>query len=260
MSQDDEILARPGWIDSCSAVQMQLLDRFEHTRKGFIMYHQEMILEAVKRALGPFVKLAAAPISDVVKVNFVNVATASPTRRMTPGLHGTHQNNLKSIYSHGFMIAGRVPQESHEVFVPVANGRTFGEGIYVAAINSSLLAAGFCKGSPGHLIICAVLEDPAVRTVKDCMVISQPGLVVPMLEANGDMQLGTVAEPQAFRPLPEPILAVVLEEMDTCIDSIDDACYAEETRVHPAYGRLTLNELKLRIPADRVDVTWSRMR
>ena len=76
-------------------MQMQLLDRFECIRKGFVVYHQEMILEAVKRALGPFVKLAAAPISDVVKVNFMNVATASPTRRMTPGLHGTHQNNLK---------------------------------------------------------------------------------------------------------------------------------------------------------------------
>lgn len=137
-------------------------------------------------------KVKPTPLSSDVQRRFLKACYELPGQ-VKPAFHGTHAENLESIYSLGLVIPGQGNS------FRVANGSTHGRGIYAATMDNPMLSWGFAQGATRPMLVCAVLDDAealhesqrigrfqvtaessSVRHVGDAMVIFDPQRVAPL--------------------------------------------------------------------------------
>merc|ERR1712238_226701 len=124
---------------------------------------------------------------------------------LVPALHGTHENNLASIYKNGLVIPGKGNG------VKVTNGSAYGVGIYTASMSVANMSRGYARGSNPPVLVCGVLDsahEDEVRHASGALVIFDERRVAPLFVARrrvGDVRLptGVLPRPRVIaNPLP----------------------------------------------------------
>jgi len=161
--------------EKAAALALTCQGEFGVFRDSFLAHYEKHIHRGLRAALTPDVELHVAPVSHVVQKRFMNCFAKHSAGFVCPGFHGTDINNHRSIYQNGLLIPGDGNK------LKVVNGEAYGRGIYTAKVNAAWLSGGFC--SVPRMLVCAVIQSPAVHHHKDAMVIFNAAQVVPLFEA-----------------------------------------------------------------------------
>jgi len=161
--------------EKAAALALTCLGEFGDFRDRFLAHYEKHILRGLRVALVPDVELHVAPVSHVVQKRFMTCFAKHSAGFVCPGFHGTDINNHRSIFQHGLLIPGDGNK------LKVAHGEAYGRGIYTAKVNAAWLSSGFC--SVPRMLVCAVIQSPAVQHHRDAMVIFNAAQVVPLFEA-----------------------------------------------------------------------------
>ena len=148
---------------------------FETFRSGFTLCFKHQI----ERNLLPFnMHLSMLDVSETVRSTFIARLIENPQKLVYPALHGTFESNFPSISERGFLIPGAWNG------IRMRNGCTYGRGIYFANINAPDLALSFTCSSC-RLLVCALIkDDKVIRAVRDCQVVFDPSVCVPLFVAR----------------------------------------------------------------------------
>jgi len=147
-------------------------DPFEYLRTAFLVHFGDEIYESLNAVLGDSVTLSRAPLSHEVAGRFLTNLQAFGSLGIAPALHGTRSENYEGIFRRGLLIPGP------DTGVAIANGSAHGVGIYTANLNAPGLSAGFCTDP--SMLVCAVLQSPAVKHILDAQVVFGANHVIPL--------------------------------------------------------------------------------
>lgn len=176
---------------------------FEQLRWQFFKDHAHSFCSQVFNALGCTATIHATPLHAAVGERFRSACAGEPLGTVVPAFHGTHKNNLDSIYANGLLIPGQGNG------VRVANGSVHGLGIYTASMSSSSLPRGYARGEDPPVLICGVLDSSnnwEVYHAGGVMVVFEEWRVAPLFVARrGGRAAHHTQLPQRFQPpLPRP--------------------------------------------------------
>jgi len=190
-----------------AAVDVSTWD-FEAFRSGFKRCFGTALIEGLRTCLGDAIELQPTPLASDVQSIFMSILLDDPWIKVCPAFHGTDTSNFDSICNQGLLVPG----EGNNL--EVANGATYGKGVYVANANAAWLSSRFCHGAP-QIIVCAVLQAEAVKHVKDAQVVPDARFVVPLWIATGQTLLAKGTRLQTVDlPLPVPIHVSAVFEVE----------------------------------------------
>ncbi len=166
-------------------------ERFSDFRCGFVLRYGEQAETYLSTQLD-LLQFSLAPLMEAMVSWYMGSvlqwSCGWSERTVAPALRGTSSCNYASIMQRGFVIPG------HGSGIEVVNGRSYGDGIYVA----SLSAAGaklaceprFARDFIGQRIrvfLCAVVNDDpdVVHRHRDALLISEPAHVIPICIISG---------------------------------------------------------------------------
>jgi hypothetical protein len=245
---------------------------FETLRCGFFTCFEDLIVRNLKPWLGNSIELQARSLNDEVQSKFLVKVMSKSTAVLCPALHGTSESNFTSIFNNGFLIPGDDNDLQRQ------NGWAFGKGVYVSNINAAWLSLKFSHSAPS-LIVCAVLQDESVSHIRDCQVVPDTPLLVPVCIARGaiiDHAQNLLPSPDALRVLEvfhnghttiteirrrkqNGTPANLLLQEGYSEATLESAGYEKEElhekRIHPFFGAITFSELQRRVQ----ELHWSRM-
>merc|ERR1719401_2180440 len=120
---------------------------------GFLDSYCEAMLVSLDTVLGNC-NLTRAPLAATAQSKFMDTLRHLDdlSLKVDFAFHGTEQSKLESIYERGLLVPGT------DSGIAVANGSTYGVGIYLANKDTPSLAASFCRGNP-QMLVCAVLQS-----------------------------------------------------------------------------------------------------
>mmetsp|Transcript_64318 Transcript_64318/g.143042 ORF Transcript_64318/g.143042 Transcript_64318/m.143042 type:complete len:516 (+) Transcript_64318:102-1649(+) len=113
-----------------------------------------------------------APVSTDVENRFLGAWKKARPGQLQPALHGTHEDNLGSIYARGLLIPGGGNG------VKVAHGSAYGVGIYTAYAKDPSLSWSYSRSPSRTILLCGVLDPRAGR------VLSRPDLAAGTAPGN----------------------------------------------------------------------------
>jgi hypothetical protein len=151
------------------------VDNFDVQRHKFLKQHERLIRENISDCFSGDLQLLAPPLSEDVKMRFMDGFGHGRRRRWIPVLHGTDASNHGSIFERGLLIPGQGNE------LEVVHGAAHGRGIYTAGLHASWLSRGFC--SEPRMLVCAVFVGGDLRYARDAIVVRNCKHVVPLFEA-----------------------------------------------------------------------------
>jgi len=174
------------------------MGEFEAFRWEFFKRHADTFCSGLSRCLGAQLQLYPAPLFKGVGESLRCACQGELQGTLVPALHGTHENNLASIYKNGLVIPGKGNG------VKVTNGSSYGVGIYTASMAGAAMSRGYARGSNPPVLVCGVLDcmhESEVRHAGGALVIFDDRRVAPLFVARRR----TAALPAGVLPRPRVI-------------------------------------------------------
>ena len=226
-------------------------------RRGFLLQYADAFLTSAAYVLENAKLISVSALAEAPATAFTQEMMRSGTNATTfPAWHGTSKFRMLSIFARGLLIAADGTND-----VTIANGRTYGDGVYAADISAPWLACDFIRDFEEDVVkifACAVLgDDLHVTQHHDSWVITKHTRIIPLAIVYGARRIPQPPRVRLELEAAAPVMAIELYRAGLLLS--EDVTPLAEIRMPPTFGWCIYADIEARVRPSRALLLWAKL-